>query len=183
MAIHEILQMGHPTLRRVSQKVTLEEMNSSETKMLLRDMFETLEDEGGIGLAAPQIGVLKQVVIIKVPPESSDYPESEETPTIILFNPEIVILDKTPQDYWEGCLSVTGLRGLVSRPSRIQIDFQDELGQKKTTIASDFLATVYQHEIDHLNGILYIDKLKSTQLFAFEEEYESFLRPKKEDGS
>ena len=114
--------MGNPLLRKVAEEFTPEEIKSTETKILLEDMWDSLAAVGGIGLAAPQIGVSKQLTVIKLSEESDRYPDMEDTEAFVIFNPKIKVLDETEQGFWEGCLSVPGLRGLVERPRSIRVD-------------------------------------------------------------
>ena len=175
MAIHEIIRMGHPTLRKTAEQVTLEEIKSSEMKQLIQDMVETMEDYSGVGLAAPQINISKQIAIIKLPEESDRYEETEISPLYVLFNPKITILSEQKQGCWEGCLSVPDLRGFVERPEKIKVNYLNELGEKSEIQLEGFLATVFQHELDHLDGILYIDKLKDTKLLSYCAEFDEFF--------
>ena len=175
MAIHEILHMGHPVLRQVAEKVSPKEILDPSMKDLISNMAETMKEKQGIGLAAPQIGVSKKIVVIKVPLDSERYPDSEESPLFVLFNPAVTILDEEIQGCWEGCLSVPNLKGYVERPQKIQVDFLDQSAQEQRFIAEGFLAIVFQHELDHLDGIIYIDKLKDTRLLAYCDEYDRYF--------
>ena len=159
MSVKEILKMGNPLLREVAQDFSVEEIKSPETKDLLKDMWDSLEAAGGIGLAAPQIGISKQLAVIKLSEESGRYPDIEDSEAFVIFNPKITVMDETEQGFWEGCLSVPGLRGFVERPRSIRVDFLDENAESKSIQIEDFLATVFQHELDHLNGIVFIEKL------------------------
>ncbi|MCB0272416.1 MAG: peptide deformylase [Bdellovibrionales bacterium] len=174
MAVRKVIRMGHPTLRKVAGKLTKQEIQSEETKALLQDMFDTMLEQGGIGIAAPQINVSKSVAIIQINPDNDRYDVEEEVPMLVFFNPEIEILDKTKQGFWEGCLSVPGLRGYVERPQKVKVTYLDIEGQKQELIAEDFLATVVQHELDHLFGKLYIDRVTDREKLMFEDEYLTF---------
>jgi peptide deformylase len=178
MAIKEILKMGNPLLRQEADLVLLEEIESDNLKYLVEDMKDTLEYSGGIGLAAPQIGVLKQLVIIKIPEDSERYPESKESEEFILFNPVISYLDKTLQGFWEGCLSIPGLRGFVERPRKIRVDYTNENSLLCSIEVEDFQATVFQHELDHLFGFLYVDRMKDIKTLKFEEEMQNINEQK-----
>ena len=175
--IKPVLKMGHPLLRQPAAPVTPQEMEDGTLQNLIRDLFDTMAQEEGIGIAAPQIGVSKQVAIVGLPDEkNSRYQEiSEEgafTPLVVV-NPTITVLDSTPQGYWEGCLSVPGLRGYVERPQKIKVNFTDPQGKSMEAIAEGFLATVFQHELDHLEGVLYVDRVSDNKL-VFNEEYEQY---------
>lgn len=180
MAAKKVIRMGHPTLRLTAQDVSLTELGKPEFKALLQDMYDTMKVEGGIGIAAPQINVSKKVTLIELP-KNSRYGENEGTPLMIIINPVITVLDEDLQGFWEGCLSVPGLRGFVERPKKVQIDYYNEEGQKKQIIAEDFLSTVFQHEIDHLFGKLYIDRITDTTQISYNEEFIEFNGAKPED--
>ena len=154
----------------IRDSFTIEEIKSPETKLLLEDMWDSLEVAGGIGLAAPQIGILKKLAVIKLSEESDRYPDMEDSEPYVIFNPKVSVVDKTEQGFWEGCLSVPGLRGFVERPRSIRVDFLDENAEPRTIEAEDFLATVFQHELDHLVGKLYVDRMKDIKTLMFEEE-------------
>jgi peptide deformylase len=123
----------------------------------------------GAGLAAPQIGVSKRVVIFGVE-ANSRYPEVEAVPATVLINPRIEVLDNTMEDGWEGCLSVPGLRGLVPRYTHIRYHGVDQYGEHIDREVHGFHARVVQHEYDHLDGILYPQRIKDLRMFGFEEE-------------
>jgi peptide deformylase len=144
MAVREILRIGDPRLRQVSAPV-------------------------GAGLAAPQIGVPKRIMIFGI--ESSPrYREVESVPTTVLINPEFDVVEPELQGFWEGCLSVPGMRGFVERPAGIRYRGRDQYGEPVEREASGFHAIVFQHEYDHLDGILYTDRLEDTTRFGFVDE-------------
>jgi len=158
--------MGDPILYRVAKPV--EEFNSPELQTLLTDMFDTMEALDGAGLAAPQIGVSLRVVIFGV--ESNPrYPEAEAVPTTVLINPEIEVLDEATEEGWEGCLSVPGLRGLVPRHLKIRYRGVDQYGHRIERTASGFHARVVQHEVDHLDGVLYPMRINDLHSFGYED--------------
>ena len=170
MAIQTILKMGNPLLREMASEFSKEEILHEDTNELLFDMWETLDFAGGIGLAAPQIGVSKQLAVIKLSEDSDRYPDMETTEPYVIFNPQITVLDKELQGFWEGCLSVPGLRGYVERPRKVKIDYLDENAKERTIEVEDFLATVFQHELDHLIGKLYVDRMEDVSTLMFEDE-------------
>ena len=170
MTIHKILKMGNPLLREPALPFEPEEITSDETNELIQSMWDTMEEYGGIGLAAPQIGVSKQLAVIRIEEDNERYPEAEDCEEIVIFNPKITFLDETLQGFWEGCLSVPGLRGVVFRPRKVQIDYLDKSAKEKSIIAEDFLATVFQHELDHLFGKLFIDRIEDISTLSFEDE-------------
>ena len=170
MAVCKILRAGDPLLRKKSEPIPGNEISSKETKKLVRDMFDTMSDAEGLGLAAPQIGILKRLVVVGFT-RSERYPELQnEIERQVLINPQIEILEKETLGFWEGCLSVPGMRGYVERPRKIKLCWHDEKEEFFEKIIEGFDAVVYQHECDHLEGILYIDRLKDPRLFGFNEE-------------
>ena len=170
MAVCKILRAGDPLLRQKSKAIPENEIGSKETKKLVRDMFDTMTDSEGLGLAAPQIGVLKRLVVVGFT-RSERYPELQnEIERQVLINPQIEILEKETVGFWEGCLSIPGMRGYIERPRKIKLSCYNEKEEFSERIIEDFDAVVYQHECDHLEGILYIDRLKDPRLFGFSEE-------------
>lgn len=182
MAIKPVIRMGHPTLRQIATPINLSEIKTPSLKALLEDLYDTMILEGGIGIAAPQINISKQISLIKIPADNERYGTLEASALYIIINPKITVLDSTLQGYWEGCLSVPGLRGFVERPRSVQIDYTDEFGEQKKIVAENFLATVFQHEIDHLFGKLYIDRITDTTKFSYLNEFAEFNSLKKEDS-
>lgn len=170
MAIREIIRMGHPTLRQVARPLTSGELNEPWLHELIADMKETLPVAGGIGLAAPQVNVPVRLAIIEIAGGPSRYGEISAMPMTVFINPEIEVLNPATAGYWEGCLSVPGLRGYVERPQHVRVRAMDLQGQPFELELNGFLATVFQHEFDHLDGKLYVDRLKDTRLLVFEDQ-------------
>jgi peptide deformylase len=165
--IREILRMGDPRLLRVSEPVA--RFNTPELHQLLTDMFETMRAADGAGLAAPQIGVGLRVVVFGFE-YNARYPEAAAVPETILINPVIEALGNEMTDGWEGCLSVPGLRGLVPRYERVRYRGFDERGIPLEREVDGFHARVVQHECDHLDGILYPQRMTDMSRFGFNEE-------------
>lgn len=166
MAVHRVLKMGDPLLFRVAAPVTV--FDTPELHALVQDMFDTMAALNGAGLAAPQIGVSQRVVIFGIE-ANPRYPQAEPVPMTVLVNPEIEFLGPETDDGWEGCLSVPGLRGLVSRCTRLRYRGFDQFGNTIDRVAQGFHARVVQHECDHLDGILYPMRLKDMRMFGYEE--------------
>ena len=158
--------MGDPRLLAVAQPVA--EFGSPELKTLLTDMQDTMRDLNGAGLAAPQIGVGLRVVIFgfEVNPR---YPEADPVPFTVLINPVLTALEGGQEDGWEGCLSVPGMRGLVPRYKNLRYTGFDPAGHAIDRTVSDFHARVVQHEVDHLDGILYPRRIQDLTQFGFTE--------------
>jgi peptide deformylase len=171
MAVRKIIRMGHPTLRSIAQLVPDAAIGSAELDRLIEDMVDTLHDYGGIGLAAPQIDEPLRLAIVEISGGPSRYGEIETLPLTTFINPSVTVLNPTAAGHWEGCLSVPGLRGYVERPQHVRVDYTTVTGEAAVLELSGFWATVFQHEFDHLDGCLYIDKISDSRLLMFEEEY------------
>lgn len=172
--------MGHPVLREVARPLEPDEITSAALAGLIADMQDTLRDYGGIGLAAPQIGESVRLAIIEIPGGPTRYGELDSMPLTVFINPVIEVLDPAIAGYWEGCLSVPGLRGFVERPQHVKISYTNIDGGKDELELTGFFATVFQHEFDHLDGVLYVDRLMDSRLLSFEKEYERYLLPREE---
>lgn len=159
--------MGHPLLLEKSLPVT--EFNTQELFSLVEDMSNTMYAEDGAGIAAPQIGVLLRVVIFELD-ANPRYPGEETVPYTVLINPEITALDDKMEEGWEGCLSVPGLRGLVPRYEHIRYTGFTPEGEKIDRTVSGFHARVVQHECDHLDGVLYPQRIRNMREFGFLDE-------------
>jgi peptide deformylase len=166
--IHEILKMGDPRLLRVAKLVEPEMLDTPELHALIADMFETMHSVDGVGLAAPQIGVDLQLVIFGFD-SSERYPDAEAVPKTILLNPVITPLSQDMEEGWEGCLSVPGLRGAVSRYSLLRYEGIDPKGERIERTAEGFHARVVQHECDHLIGRLYPSRITDFTKFGYTE--------------
>ena len=180
MPIRPVLTIGNPLLRRVARDLSLEEITSAQFRTLLQDMAETMHHKQGIGIAAPQIGESVQAALIEIDSGSERYPGQEAFGMRVFVNPRISVLDAEEQGFWEGCLSVPNLRGYVERPRRIRVDYLDEHAQPRVVEAEGFLATVFQHELDHLQGVLYVDRIRDMTRLATLEDYARSWRG--EDG-
>lgn len=166
MAVRAVLKMGHPLLKQVARPVT--EFGSRELAELVRDMNDTMRALNGAGLAAPQIGVSLRVVVFEVR-RNARYPDAEEVPYTVLVNPELSFPDADTEDGWEGCLSVPGLRGLVPRYRRLRYRGHAANGLPIDRTVEGFHARVVQHEVDHLDGILYPMRLRSLLDLGYED--------------
>jgi peptide deformylase len=171
MSILKIARMGHPVLRGVAERVV--DPTAPEVKRLVADMIETLDDVGGAGLAAPQIHVPRRVVIFKVPAErTSGRPADVAQGLTVLVNPVIEPLEGDIELGWEGCLSVPGLRGAVPRHARIRYRGISLDGAAFEREVEGFHARIVQHECDHLDGILYPQRMTDHRLLVFIEEWQ-----------
>lgn len=166
MAVRPVLKMGEPLLLQRAQPVPA--FGTPELEALLTDMHDTMEALNGAGLAAPQIGVSLQVVVFGFT-QNPRYPDAEAVPYTVLINPVIEPMSQELEEGWEGCLSVPGMRGLVPRYKHIRYRGFDQHGNPIDRTVSDFHARVVQHEVDHLEGILYPMRIRDLRNFGFTE--------------
>jgi peptide deformylase len=159
MAILKVARLGHPILRQVAQPVPPEEIRSPEIQRLIDDMVETMREYDGAGLAANQVHTLKQVAVVEVL-ANPRHPDAPHVPLAVVINPVVTPLGEETEDGWEGCLSVPDLRGIVPRYRAVRLECYDRDAQKVSLIAKDFFARVVQHERDHLNGLVYLDRMR-----------------------
>lgn len=166
MSVKEVLRMGDPRLLEIAAAVAT--FDTPELHALVQDLMDTMHAEDGAGLAAPQLGVGLRVVVFGFD-ENVRYPDAESVPQTVLVNPVIEALSGERKEDWEGCLSVPGLRGVVPRYTRIRYSGYDHLGNTIEREAYGFHARVVQHECDHLDGILYPQRMTDMRRFGFVE--------------
>lgn len=166
MPIRRVLKMGDPLLRQVAAPVA--ELNTPELHALIADMDETMRSLSGAGLAAPQIGESLRVVIFELR-ENPRYPNIAPVPYTVLINPRLTPLTPLEEEGWEGCLSVPGLRGLVPRYTQLRYEGFDAYGNVIDRTVQGFHARVVQHEVDHLDGILFPQRVRDLRNFGFED--------------
>ena len=164
MAVQPIVRMGSPLL--LQQAKPVDQFNSPELTQLITDMLDTMHHYNGVGIAAPQIGVSKQIFIYEVE-HNPRYPNMPDIPLHVVINPSYQPLSETTDDAWEGCLSVPGMRGLVSRYTQIQLTAYNQYGEPFEREVYDHEARIIQHEGDHLNGILYPMRINDLRNFGF----------------
>ena len=162
--IREILKMGDPRLLRVARPV--DDVQGPELREIIADMYETMAAADGVGLAAPQIGVDLRLMIFGFE-ANPRYPEEKPVPVTTLINPWIEVLTDEKEDGWEGCLSVPGMRGLVPRATHIRYGGTLDDGTSIERDARSFHARLFQHEFDHLNGVLYPQRIQDMTKFGF----------------
>jgi peptide deformylase len=166
MAVRPVLRMGHPLLQQVAAPV--ERFGTRELEALAEDMIDTMRALNGAGIAAPQIGVSLRVVLFEVE-RNPRYPQAEAVPRTFLVNPVLTPLGDETEDGWEGCLSVPGLRGLVPRYRRLRYRGCDLHGLPIDRTVEGFHARVVQHEVDHLDGILYPMRIADLRNLGYED--------------
>jgi peptide deformylase len=165
----KIIQAGEPVLRAQARQLTREVIVGDEIQRLIRDMQETMRDAPGVGLAAPQVGLALQLAVIEdreellssLPAEELAEKERKAVPFHVIINPELTLLGDERADFYEGCLSLSGFSAVVSRARRVRVAYLDEHGESQSVEASGWYARILQHEIDHLRGTLYIDRMQS----------------------
>jgi peptide deformylase len=169
--ILNVARMGNPVLREVAEPVDPASIATAEFQDFIDSMLLTMHEYDGVGLAAPQVHVSQRVVVFH---EHADLETVDGRPITVLVNPVIEILSEETESMWEGCLSLPGLRGQVSRPSHIRVRGLDRSGSEVELELRDFDAVVTQHECDHLDGRLFIDRVEDTRELAFEREFERY---------
>ncbi len=170
MAILKVARMGHPVLRRVAEPVDTAAITGPEIQGLIRDMFETMREYNGVGLAAPQVHVSRRLALVGGEEDDEGHPLVE-----VVINPEITPTTDELFGMYEGCLSIPGLRGWVERPAAVRAVYWNAEGERIERELEGFPAVVMQHECDHLDGVLFVDRMKNLRKLAFEEEAERFL--------
>lgn len=170
MAILKIARLGHPVLRKPAKPVPVGEIRAAETQRLIDDLIETMREYDGAGLAANQVHTLEQICVIEVV-ENPRYPDAPHIPLTVVINPVVTPLGDEMEAGWEGCLSVPDLRGMVERYTTVRLQCYDRQGQHVDLIAKEFFARVIQHETDHLNGIVYLDRMRDLSTLAHTAEW------------
>lgn len=164
----DILQLGNPILRLRADIVN--NLIDMETQHIIDRMKKTLASTQGVGLAAPQIGISKRVVIVASRP-TPRYPNAPTMNPVVMINPSFQALSEAKEKDWEGCLSIPGIRALVPRHTEIQVLYTDERGQCAETRLEGFVARIFQHEYDHLDGFVYLDRVDNNRDIFSESEY------------
>ncbi len=178
MSILRVSRMGHPILRRQAAPIDRARIADPDLQRLVDDMIETMIDHEGIGLAAPQVFQSLRLIVLG-DPEVED--EEEGIPLIVLFNPELTALSEKRSPGWEGCLSIPDVRGVVPRFIEVTVRGLDRGGQQIEFIARDFFARVLQHEVDHLDGVLFPDRMDDLNTLTYLEEYRRYWLSDDED--
>ncbi len=158
--MRRILQLGDPGLRLTSR--TVEDFAAPKVRQIIDDLTTTLAGTAGVGLAAPQIGEAYQIIIVASKP-TDRYPHAPLMPPVLMINPKMNVAASQQQKDWEGCLSIPGIRALVPRYVRIDVQYLDEQGQPQRLTLKDFPARVFQHEYDHLQGLVYLDRVETNR--------------------
>ncbi len=173
MAILKVTRLGHPVLRQIAAPLSLADIQSAPIQRLIDDMIETMKEYNGVGLAADQVHESKQIAVLEVA-DNPRYPEKPRVPLTVLINPQITKLSEETEEDWEGCLSIPDLRGRVPRFKSIQVQALDRNGRELNFRADGFHARVIQHEWDHLNGKVYLDRMRDFSTLTFLAEFARF---------
>ncbi len=169
MAVLPIARLGNPVLRKIASPIVQEVIATSAFQQLIDDMFETMGENDGIGLAAPQVSRSEQLVVMGCEGDSG-------FPATVLINPKIVFYGPEQVEMWEGCLSVDGLRGKVTRPSAIRVEALDRYGQPLDFEATGLYSVCIQHEMDHLLGKMFLDRMTDLSTLTQLKEFDSYWK-------
>jgi peptide deformylase len=177
MSILKVARMGHPVLRAKARPLEAAEIRSARIQQLVDDMFETMQEYQGVGLAAPQVHESLRLFVAGIAPgsdERDDDDDGEDVPLMALINPEITVVGRETVEDWEGCLSIPDIRGRVPRAEKIVVRAYDRAGKRIEVRASGFTARVIQHETDHLDGVLFFDRMKKFDSLTFLDEFSKY---------
>ncbi len=173
MAILKVARLGHPVLRRVAEPVPAREITRTETQRLIDDMIETMHEYVGVGLAAPQVHVSRQIAVIECESHPR-YPDMAGIPLTVLVNPILTPVSEDAAVDWEGCLSIPDLRGATPRYTAVRLEAHGRKGERIDLMAKDFFARVLQHEVDHLNGRVYVDRMADLTTLCHVQEWSRY---------
>jgi len=169
MSILKVARLGHPVLRQGAEAIPPEQIVSQQLQKLIDDMIETMKEYDNVGLAAVQVHECKQLAVLEVQ-DNPRYPKKTRVPLSVLINPSIAPLSDEKEEDWEGCLSIPDLRGRVPRHKSIRVQGWDRDGKELNFVASDFHARVIQHEWDHLNGKVFLDRMQDLSTLTYLQE-------------
>ena len=173
MAILKVSRLGHPVLRRVAEPVPLGEIPRPETQRLIDDMIETMHEYVGVGIAAPQVHVSSQIAVLECEGHPR-YPDMARIPLMVIVNPVLTQLSEEMAPDWEGCLSIPDFRGVTPRYTAVRLEAYGRKGERIELVAKDFFARVLQHETDHLNGKVYVDRMGDLTTLCYLQEWSRY---------
>lgn len=180
MSILKVARLGHPVLRKVTANLAQRELQSAAMQKFIDDMIETMKEYDGVGLAADQVHESKQLAVLEVA-NNPRYPNKPDVPLTVLVNPKVTPLSDVLEEDWEGCLSIPDLRGKVPRYTSVRVQAWDRNGQELDYVATGFHARVIQHEFDHLNGKLYVDRMRDLTTLSFLQEFARYWLPARDE--
>lgn len=172
----QVAQLGHPVLRKKAKKV--KNISDQKTQDLIDNLLSTLNDGNGVGIAAPQVYQSIRLFIVASQP-TPNYPNAPKMNPTAIINPKIISRSLEKVKDWEGCLSIPGIRGLVPRHKLIKVEYYDRKGKSVKREFKDFVARIFQHEFDHLEGIMFLDRMDSTRETISEKEYQKLMSKQK----
>jgi peptide deformylase len=175
VTVRDILHVGNPLLRQPSREVSLEELAAPETQQLIDDLIDTMREANGAGIAAPQVGELVRIATIEVT-HNRRYPYKPPIPLTVVVNPVVAALDDELVEINEGCLSVPNMRGNVMRHVTVRVRYLDRHGNQHDEVKRGLTAGTFQHELDHLDGVLFLDRVHDTHSLTTWEQFERFHR-------
>ena len=176
MSRREIVELGDPVLRERAREVTPDELRGDAVQKLIDDMIETMREANGAGLAANQVGETLRIAVVEVRPDNPRYPYKPPVPLTVIVNPVIAPLDEDVEQINEGCLSVPNLRGEVPRYMTIRVHYLDREGGEHEEVRRGLTAGTFQHELDHLDGTLFLDRVSDPSTLSTWEQFERFQR-------
>jgi peptide deformylase len=176
VSVLPITTVGDPVLRRRAHEITEDELASPAVQAFIDDLVETKRAANGAGLAANQVGDLRRIAVVEVEPGNPRYPYKPAFPLTVLVNPELEPFDDETFEVNEGCLSVPGLRGALPRFAGVRVRFLDRRGERRELVVRGLTAGTFQHEVDHLDGVLFLDRVANPASFTTWEQFERFGR-------
>jgi peptide deformylase len=177
MTVLPIVTVGDPVLRERAREVSAEELGSAEVQRLIDDMIETKRAANGAGIAANQVGETLRIAIVEVEPGNPRYPYKPPVPLTVIVNPVLESVGAATVEINEGCLSVPDLRGTVPRFEAVRVRYLDRDGEEHEEVRSGLTAGTFQHEVDHLDGVLFLDRVRDPATFATWEQFDRHQRP------
>ena len=176
MSILKVARMGHPVLRTRARRLEKADLRSAALQQLIDDMIDTMVEYRGVGLAAPQVHEELRLFVAAIDPSADESAAEDDAEPIAIINPEITVVGSEVAEDWEGCLSIPDIRGRVPRAVSITLRALDRSGERLELPARGFTARVIQHETDHLDGVLFFDRMRSFESLTFLDEYSRYWR-------
>jgi peptide deformylase len=174
MSILKVARMGHPVLRATARPLEKSEIRSAAFQKLVDDMIDTMAEYHGVGLAAPQVHESLRLFVASIDAHEDEDDDAPPPPPIAIINPEIIVVGSDVVEDWEGCLSIPDIRGRVPRAREIKVRALDRKGERIEIAVQNFPARVIQHETDHLDGVLFFDRMRSLESLTFLDEYSRY---------